>query len=534
MNKGEIALSNTPQGWYPDPLAESELRWWNGEQWTKSVHPPQATASAPAAPTVPAVTSSPAPALSVAPTPQAVQGPQAGPSAYTDPSSLPPKKRSSGGKIALIVGGIAVGGVIAWVTTLVILLNVFSGPSGSTGPGRHVPEAGSGTVENGYEWMPAVTLDRPDERLVFDRKTSYDQLAEKALTQMNTDPIGKSDGSRVVEVFIDKELTQRVSAFVSSDTGDVNMVVRPHAGTSISSNLDSETSPVTLPIELGDRESKVDWGLYKDYFVVEYFDDDVRRREHPRVTPVTVKGAESLRPVLSPGRVPGSIKVSWDAPSWANASTTYVVFSLTPSSMQSANKAEAGVGAGTVILDGVAQVAGRTEYDSSDDLPGPDGTGLASRINEALLMYTGSSEDALVYRAGDQYNVARESDSLRFAVVAIGKGGTHTAIAPIRPAEEFLIMPQSFAGEQIAHEGLSGIANRSLDPGTYPTSLPMISMDGQTRPQRIELDPSTLKPENGAFTVTLRVKGTALSEWRRLDVSTLEEAQAAVARFNAR
>lgn len=37
-----------PAGWYPDPYAVSELRWWDGQNWTESVHPP--AAPQPAAP----------------------------------------------------------------------------------------------------------------------------------------------------------------------------------------------------------------------------------------------------------------------------------------------------------------------------------------------------------------------------------------------------------------------------------------------------------------------------------------------------
>lgn len=29
--------SNTPPGWYPDPLGEYEYRWWNGDSWTGHV-----------------------------------------------------------------------------------------------------------------------------------------------------------------------------------------------------------------------------------------------------------------------------------------------------------------------------------------------------------------------------------------------------------------------------------------------------------------------------------------------------------------
>ena len=32
-----------PAGWYPDPYGTSELRWWDGQNWTDSVHPPVST-----------------------------------------------------------------------------------------------------------------------------------------------------------------------------------------------------------------------------------------------------------------------------------------------------------------------------------------------------------------------------------------------------------------------------------------------------------------------------------------------------------
>lgn len=43
-----------PAGWYPDPYGASELRWWDGQNWTESVHPPVAAPPAPPAPAPPA------------------------------------------------------------------------------------------------------------------------------------------------------------------------------------------------------------------------------------------------------------------------------------------------------------------------------------------------------------------------------------------------------------------------------------------------------------------------------------------------
>ncbi|MEO6942987.1 MAG: DUF2510 domain-containing protein [Terrimesophilobacter sp.] len=36
-----------PAGWYPDPYGASELRWWDGQNWTDSVHPPVSPSPAP-------------------------------------------------------------------------------------------------------------------------------------------------------------------------------------------------------------------------------------------------------------------------------------------------------------------------------------------------------------------------------------------------------------------------------------------------------------------------------------------------------
>lgn len=46
-----------PAGWYPDPYGISEMRWWDGQNWTDSIHPP--SAPEPAATAVSAPVSTP-------------------------------------------------------------------------------------------------------------------------------------------------------------------------------------------------------------------------------------------------------------------------------------------------------------------------------------------------------------------------------------------------------------------------------------------------------------------------------------------
>ncbi len=84
-----------PAGWYPDPYKASELRWWDGQSWTDSIHPPAAPepvappVSAPpvSAPPVsaPPVSAPPAsaPPVSAEPTPEPEPEPVAEPAIQT-------------------------------------------------------------------------------------------------------------------------------------------------------------------------------------------------------------------------------------------------------------------------------------------------------------------------------------------------------------------------------------------------------------------------------------------------------------------
>lgn len=40
-------MTQTPQGWFPDPHDTSQLRWWDGRQWTEHTHPAQPGRSKP-------------------------------------------------------------------------------------------------------------------------------------------------------------------------------------------------------------------------------------------------------------------------------------------------------------------------------------------------------------------------------------------------------------------------------------------------------------------------------------------------------
>lgn len=81
-----------PAGWYPDPYGASELRWWDGQSWTESIHPPVVAAPAPGAPAPPAQPEpepTPEPEPAPAPNPEPVPVPEPTPAPIPTPAPEP-------------------------------------------------------------------------------------------------------------------------------------------------------------------------------------------------------------------------------------------------------------------------------------------------------------------------------------------------------------------------------------------------------------------------------------------------------------
>lgn len=69
-----------PAGWYPDPYGVSEMRWWDGQNWTDSIHPPPTPE-----PDTPPVFAPPQPESLIAPAAAGINSPQ-----VADPQGLEP------------------------------------------------------------------------------------------------------------------------------------------------------------------------------------------------------------------------------------------------------------------------------------------------------------------------------------------------------------------------------------------------------------------------------------------------------------
>ncbi len=131
-------------GWYPDPLARHEHRYWDGATWTDDVADQGVAGSDPLGPPPP----TPAPHPEAEPHPDLAH--PAGPPPYQPASGAPPYQpgapvQRTGPPVGLIVG-LAIGAVV--VIGLVVFLVLFrdDGGGGSSGTGTFTGQVEEGTA----------------------------------------------------------------------------------------------------------------------------------------------------------------------------------------------------------------------------------------------------------------------------------------------------------------------------------------------------------------------------------------------------
>ena len=154
---------STPAGWYPDPSNESQVRWWDGAQWTSNVQPMPQRAAEP-------VESEPAESASVAAEPAvpapAVWEPASSASGPAASAQWQPEQPYSPGAP---IGDLASGtnspanlgltfGLVALVLPITAILGIVFGIKGVLRAGR-LKLAGFGAVGRGKAiWGIALSV----------------------------------------------------------------------------------------------------------------------------------------------------------------------------------------------------------------------------------------------------------------------------------------------------------------------------------------------------------------------------------------
>nr|WP_314842141.1 G5 domain-containing protein [uncultured Microbacterium sp.] len=91
-----VPPASQPSGaWHPDPQNSNQLRWWDGHQWTNATMPSPAAAVTMQVPMQP-------------------------------PASVPPKRRTGWRNLGIIAGAIVVGGLLARLSPIAIVLVVIA------------------------------------------------------------------------------------------------------------------------------------------------------------------------------------------------------------------------------------------------------------------------------------------------------------------------------------------------------------------------------------------------------------------------
>lgn len=113
-------MSNPVQGWYADPAGSTQLRWWDGTQWTDQYRPKDAAGEATPPAATPAGTT-PAGTASVGATPTG-----AAPVRFVPIATVPHRKASTGqilfGVLASVLAVVFV--VSSLVTTIMYAASV--------------------------------------------------------------------------------------------------------------------------------------------------------------------------------------------------------------------------------------------------------------------------------------------------------------------------------------------------------------------------------------------------------------------------
>lgn len=470
-------MSESPKpDWYPDPSGQAELRWWDGSQWTEHTHsfhaPPAAHPQG--QPQAMQPQGQPVPAAQPVPTAWQAHGDPTqhllpGDATGVPEASNPAKKKKTW---LLVTAGVA---ALALVTTAAISIPVMLGNQGGAAQTEAV-------VINGIKYMPPVEID-------VSRNKAFSVDANVDLTDLSKEleaagePVTYSHG--VFDLFADRELSIPVQAFTySSKNGN-------HYEWEISplQSSDRATAAQGLfeedePFETTFFNKEVPWSLYSEYWVKQSYDADGKKLEVPEVTRILPKFPEeqldSVRVSFSKGVEDGSVKVSWVAPEYADKNTEYLLLKAAPSSF--------GTTEDEWMIDRIAVLKGKTEYDSSDNRP------FKSTQNTGLELFSGDSADVQEYGSESIFRAIMNTTKARIGVI-VKHDGKYSPIELVEPDSGVRAQPYELASFQM-FQTLDETQDWNVGDLTgLNTWLPVTTLDGATRTMQVQIDPESLNPD---------------------------------------
>ena len=169
---------NPTPNWYPDPSGDSELRWWDGIQWTEFTHSSQAA---------------------LAP----VQGQAHAPKQSLDPVASQLQKKPRKKFWVLLTAGVA---SLALVTTAAIAIPAMMG-------GSETAPTAEPMIVNGFTYMPPIEIDLSKERnALFPANVDLTELHRSL--EAAGEPVNYYNG--VLDIYADRDLTVPVHAYEST------------------------------------------------------------------------------------------------------------------------------------------------------------------------------------------------------------------------------------------------------------------------------------------------------------------------------